>query len=217
MSTKDWKKTLSLGGVSASLGANASLGTAEAAAMREQLARRKAAREAEEHPAPRPAGAYDELQTAALLSLDARLRQLEASASGMDLLLQDSGGGGGLVNHPFKILKVDATHVRVLYGSVNGKAATNSGSGSSLTISAQAEVWVKVTWNTSTNAVTAAAVESGAAVPNNTESVSYYGLGTVYVESGAVLEDIGQGVTHSLSAERFRCGSAAAQYYYAGV
>ena len=152
---------------------------------------------------------------AAMRDADER-RRLEGAALGYRNLLQAGGGGGG-GSHPFKILKVDATHVRVVYGSVNGKAATNSGSGSSLTISAKAEVWVRITWNTSSNAVTAAAVESGAAVPNNTESSSYYGLGTVYFENGAVLEDIGQGVTHSLSAERFKCGSAAAQYYYAGV
>lgn len=199
MSTPDWKRT-------------ASLGTAAAAAMREADERRRLASD----PSPRRLAPVDEAQTTLIMDLRERLARLEGAALGYRNLLQ-AGGGGGLVNHPFKILKVDDTHVRVVYGSVNGKAATNSGSGSSLTISAQAEVWVKVTWNTSTNAVTAAAVESGAAVPNNTESVSYYGLGTVYFKNGAVLEDIGQGVTHSLSAERFRCGSAAAQYYYAGV
>lgn len=200
MSTPDWKRT-------------ASLGTAAAAAMRDADERRRSRRE----PDPlAPRTVEDAAQTAALLALDARLARLEGAALGYRNLLQAGGGGGG-GSHPFKILKVDATHVRVVYGSVNGKAATNSGSGSSLTISAKAEVWVRITWNTSSNAVTAAAVESGAAVPNNADSVSYYGLGTVYFENGAVLEDIGQGVTHSLSAERFKCGSAAAQYYYAGV
>ena len=199
MSTPDWKRT-------------ASLGTAAAAAMRDADERRRLARD----PSPRRMAPVDAAQTAALLALDARLARLEGAALGYRNLLQAGGGGGG-GSHPFKILKVDATHVRVVYGSVNGKAATNSGSGSSLTISAKAEVWVRITWNTSSNAVTAAAVESGAAVPNNADSVSYYGLGTVYFENGAVLEDIGQGVTHSLSAERFKCGSAAAQYYYAGV
>lgn len=199
MSTPDWKRT-------------ASLGTAEAAAMREADERRRLARD----PSPRRMAPVDEAQTTLILDLRERLARLEGAALGYRNLLQ-AGGGGGAGSHPFKILKVDAKHVSVVYGSVNGRAASNSGPGSSLTIGAQAQVWVKITWNTSTNAVTSAIVESGASVPANTDSVSYYGLGTVYFSGGAVVDPPGQGVTHSLSAERFKCGSNAAQFYYAGV
>lgn len=130
-------------------------------------------------------------------------------------------------DHPFKIVQAGALSVSIVYGSVNGVGATTGDDANDGTItptptltltSGLNNIYVEAVWDGAAEpmAFLSCAVRVGD-TPAPSDDSCAFGIGSAFVdaESGAVT--INQGVTHSLIAERYKCGTSAPNYYWGGV
>lgn len=116
--------------------------------------------------------------------------QIPAAASG--------GGGGGSADWPLKLVRVDSTHLKVLFGQVNGitPSAGWAGGGDDVGVSVDISGYANGTYNIylaltvdGTTGVMSAAtvVASTSAVPANTGTAAYMLIGQSVITSAVVV------------------------------
>ncbi len=215
-------------GVNASHGVSAGLGTEAARGMRERAEARKLARQ--QHEAAEKAATPEGELLAKIRELQYRCLKLEARNPAEQLQrsfrLAVAGGAGGLGDHPFKVIRADATHLRYIFGIVgnvvptvdgtpmDGFVGTYPGTPPVLDVTAGGVSYLETVWGGASEPYTlqSAAVKVGAGVPDDDLTHGYQLLATHTMVNGA-LDSIAQGVTHSLAVERVACGGGASYYW----
>lgn len=138
---------------------------------------------------------------------------------GFRLDIDSPAGSGGSASHPFKV-RLSGLKFKVVPGTVNSKmpkldgTALDAATAPEKTISASGHVYLKCKHTAGVAFPDTVTVEYDASVPADDDTYGYVDLATIVVASGSATKTA-QSVMTSLGADRLKCGSSTAGYFFA--
>lgn len=113
-------------------------------------------------------------------------------------------GGGGNLEHPFQLInesEVGSIKIRVRYGTLKGIAPSGMSVGDDPTyvlsgLSSSGIIWLGLTRDTTSGAITSRYIDKGTVVPDNTSSDGYFQIGSWVVTDGTM--HIAQAISGSI-------------------
>lgn len=130
----------------------------------------------------------------------------DSTGQRLEVLARDKGRGPAVTGaeHPFTLLDASAAgaaKIRVVYGSVDGQTPSGMSAGDvppyEITVSGVGYVFVIVTIDSGTGAITSVTLGNGATVPDNSATTFHFTIGSYSVDGSAIT--LAQSVSGSLA------------------
>lgn len=143
---------------------------------------------------PQGCGSFKISDENVVLDLNPLLERLSKLKSELKQLIEEGGGGITSIEHPFQIYKIDDTHVKVRYGTLQDIVPT--GIDTSTVVGSGVAIFYLNMEVDLGGAIVAVSVGNAASLPVDADYHGYIALGAVTLAAG--VQTISQAVTHSL-------------------